>query len=101
MAKKYITFDRPIKEIPGEELKRHLGNVKRSVLMHSIILNEKQFLKIDYDRSLRSFWYLTVKPTLEKLGLITEVDQTEEALIKCDSEPSRYMGELVSLGEYF
>jgi hypothetical protein len=99
MAKNYYTFDRPIKEISGEVLKQHLGDVKRSVLMRTIILNEKQFLKINYDRSLRSFWYITVKPTLDKLGLITEVDQTEEALTRWDAELSRYMGELVRLGE--
>jgi hypothetical protein len=99
MAKKYYTFDRPIKQIPAPDLCQALEGVKISELMRTIILNEKQFISVDYDRSLRNFWYMTVKPTLDKLGLLTEEDQTEEALTRWDMELSRYMAELVRLGE--
>ncbi|MCX5804228.1 MAG: hypothetical protein NTU69_11990 [Proteobacteria bacterium] len=98
MSKKYTSLTRPIKEIPKDELKRILAGVKQSELIRSIILNEKQFLSADTDRSLRRFWYFTVKPVLEKLGLLTESDQTEEGLTRWDAELSRYMAELVRMG---
>jgi len=99
MAKKYIKLDKPIRDIPLEELKRTLGGRQTSVLMRTIILNERDFLTVDYERSLRGFWYSTVKPTLDKLGLLTEKDQEEEKLSKWDAELSRYLAELVRLGE--
>jgi hypothetical protein len=98
MAKKYIKLDRPIKDIPREELKDKLAGLKQSELMRTIILNEKEFINIDYTRSLRAFWYATVKPTLDKLGRLTEDDQTEEGLKNWDNELSRYMAELVKMG---
>lgn len=98
MAKKYIKLDRPIKEILADELKELLSAAQISVLMRTIILNERDFLSVNYNRSLRGFWYSTVKPTLDKLGLLTEEDQEEEKLSKWDSELSRYMAELVRLG---
>lgn len=98
MSKKYKQLDRPIKEISANELRQSLGHLKKSELMRTIILNEKEFLSIDYERSLRGFWYSTVKPTLEKLGLLTEQDQTEDALTKWDAELSRYTAELVKAG---
>jgi len=98
MAKYYIPLDRPIKEIPADELRRALGGVKMSVLMRTIILNEKQFLSVGYNRSLRGFWYATVKPALDKLGLLTEKDQTEEGLTKWDGKLSLYMADLVRDG---
>jgi len=98
MRKDYIQLDRPIKEIPADELRRVLGGLKKSVLMRTIILNEKEFLSVDYNRSLRGFWYATVKPALDKLGLLTKEDQTEEALTRWDAELSRYMADLVRDG---
>lgn len=98
MAKKYVKLDGPIKSYSPEEVRDLLGGLKNSELLRSIILNEKEFIDIDYDRSLRSFWYRTVKPSLEKLRLLTENDQTEEGLTKWDMELSRYMGELVKMG---
>lgn len=98
MAKKYIQLDRPIKKIPADELRRVLGKLKISELMRTIILNEKEFLAVNYNRSLRGFWYATVKPALDKLGLLTKKDQTEEALVKWDGKLSHYMAELVRDG---
>lgn len=99
MAKKYIKLERPIKELLAEELRELLLGAQTSVLMRTIILNERDFLSVNYKRSLRGFWYSTVKPTLDKLGLLTEEDQEEDKLSKWDSELSRYMAELVRLGE--
>ena len=98
MAKKYIELDRPIKEYSAKELRDTIGKLKNSELIRTIILNEKEFVNIDYDRGLRGFWYFTVKPVLDKLGLLTEEDQTEKGLTKWDSELSRYMAELVKMG---
>lgn len=96
---RYIKLDRPIKEIPADELKQLLKNTKDSELMRTIILNEKEFINVNYNRSLRGFWYSTVKPTLDKLGLLTEYDSTEESLKKWDAELSRYVAELVKSGQ--
>lgn len=98
MGKKYIALDRPIKEMLAEEIRAKLGKLKKSELMRTIILNEKEFMDIDYDRSLRGLWYSVVKPTLDKMGLLTEQDQTEERLAKWDADLSRYLAELVRLG---
>ena len=98
MAKKYLDLDRPIKDYTAAEIQRILRGMKDAVLLRSIIMNEKKFLTIDYDRSLRGFWYSTVKPTLDKLGLLTENDSTEDGLTKWDAKLSLYMAELVRLG---
>ncbi len=96
--KYYFEIDSPIKDMPASELQNLLKGQKKSKIMRTIIMNEKKFLSVNYDRSLRGFWYLTVKPVLEKLGLLTETDQTEKKLEKWDQELSRYMGELVKNG---
>lgn len=98
MAKKYRKLDRHVMDIGAEELRGLLGGLKKSELIRSIILNEKEFIKVDYNRSLRGFWYATVKPTLSKLGLLTEADQEEETLQRWDMELSRYCAELVRMG---
>ena len=99
MAKSYVKLNKPVKDYSADELRAKLGGLKQSELMRSIILNEKEFISIDYYRSLRGFWYSTVKPALDKLGLLTENDSTEDGLTKWDAELSRYVAELVRLGK--
>lgn len=99
MAKKYLDLMQPIKEYSAEDLRRILKGQNKAQLLRTIILNEKKFLRVDYDRSLRGFWYSTVKPTLDKLGLLTEKDSTEDALTRWDAELSRNLADLVRLGE--
>ena len=60
-----------IKDLPVEEIREKLGSLKKSELMRSIIMNEKEFCTCRYERSQRNFWYAVVKPTLDKLGLLT------------------------------
>lgn len=69
-----------------------------SYLMRSIIMSEKEYPSEKYDRSLRSLWYSTVKPTLDKLGKLTAVDNTEEGLTKWDATLSRYVADLLRRG---
>ncbi|MHB1546799.1 MAG: toprim domain-containing protein [bacterium] len=95
---KYIEIDRNIKEMPDDELQKTFSGLKKSVLMRSIIMNEKRFLNVGYDRSLRAFWYSGVKPVLSHLGLLSASDATEEGLTKWDKELSGYMAELVRSG---
>lgn len=71
----------------------------KSYLMRSIIMNEKQFSDITYNRTLRGMWYQVVKPTLDKLGLLTEEDKTEEGLTQWDKTLSRYVCDLLRRGE--
>jgi hypothetical protein len=98
VAKTHIILDKPIIEIPAKELKKKLDGLKQSQLMRTIILNEKKFINIKYDRSLRDFWYDVVKPTLDKLGMLTDADRTEEGLTRWDKELSRYVAQLVRDG---
>ena len=98
MAKRYRKLDRHVMDYEAGELRGLLGGLKKSELIRSIILNEKQFLKVDYNRSLRNFWYATVKPTLSKLGLLTEEDQEEETIEGWDAKLSLYCAELIRLG---
>jgi len=70
----------------------------KSYLMRSIIMSEVKYPGVTYTRSLRSLWYSVVKPTLDKLGLLTSTDQTEEGLTKWDATLSRYVADLLRRG---
>lgn len=88
-----------LKDLPIDEIKEKLGNLKKSELMRSIILNEKQYCTCTYERSQRNFWYSVVKPTLDKLGKLTVDDDTEEGLTGWDKTLSKYLTELVKEGK--
>lgn len=99
MSKKYIHLDKPIKDYTAEELAPIVGGLQKSELVRTIILSEKEHIQVEYDRSLRSFWYSTVKPTLDKLGRLGKDDNTEKGLTNWDSKLSLYMAELVRMGQ--
>jgi len=102
MSEKYIQFSKPMKEMSKEELLSYFfqgKKFKKSELLRSIILNEHDHMTITYKRSLRSFWYSTVKPILDKMGLLTESDLTEKSLKSWDADLSKYLVELVTAGE--
>lgn len=80
MRENIVKLDKAIKDMSVEEVREKLGDLKKSELMRSIILNEKQFCSCEYGRSQRNFWYSVVKPTLDKLGKLTAEDETEEGL---------------------
>jgi hypothetical protein len=96
MAKKlvYTELDRPIKEILTEDLVDLVGDLDDSKLIRSIVMNEKKFLSVDYDRSLRGFWYTTVKPTLSRLGKLQSTE-TETNIDKWNGYLSGIIAELV------
>ncbi|MHB1167346.1 MAG: toprim domain-containing protein [Carboxydocellales bacterium] len=95
----YIELPRHVKEMSKEELRRYFpAGTTKSVLMRSIIMNEKEFTTIRYSRTLRSMWYSAVKPTLDKLGLLSDDDQTEESLTKWDAVLSNYTADLLRRG---
>lgn len=99
MRDKIVKLDKSIKDYTKEELVTLLGHLKKSELMRSIILNERDFCTCNYERSQRSFWYSVVKPTLDKLGKLTPDDETEEALTGWDKTLSKYLTELVKEGQ--
>ena len=99
MRDNIVRLDKAIKDYSKEELVEKLGGLKKSELMRSIILNEKEFCTCTYERSQRSFWYSVVKPTLDKLGKLTANDDTEEALSGWDKTLSKYLTELVKEGQ--
>lgn len=99
MREKIIKLNKALKDCTKEELIEKLGGLKKSELMRSIIINERDFCNCNYERSQRSFWYSVVKPTLDKLGQLTENDDTEKAIEGWDSTLSRYLTELVGEGK--
>lgn len=99
LREKIVKLEKSIKDYTKEELVTLLGHLKKSELMRSIILNEKDFCTCDYERSQRSLWYSVVKPTLDKLGKLTPDDETEEALSGWDKILSKYLTELVKEGQ--
>lgn len=98
MRDKIVELRASLKDLPIEEIRQKLGNLKKSELMRSIILNEKQYCNCIYERSQRNFWYSVVKPTLDKLGKLTANDDTEEGLTGLDKTLSKYLTELVKEG---
>lgn len=99
MRDNIIRLDAAIKDLRKEELIEKLGSLKKSELMRSIILNERDYCTCSYERSQRSFWYSVVKPTLDKLGKLTEDDNTEESIEGWDKALSKYLTELVRQGQ--
>lgn len=72
-----------------EELVRIFGSEEEiraarglSYVMRSIIINEALHLRVDYDRTLRNLWYASVKPTLEKLGLLRKEHEHDKVMTK-------------------
>ncbi len=99
MRKFFLELPKHVKHMSADQLRAYFPEgTNKSLLMRSIIMNEKQYSEIDYKRSLRSLWYSTVKPTLDKLGLLTDDDQTEEGLTKWDAVLSRYVADLLKRG---
>lgn len=99
MKDKIVELRASLKDLPIEEIKQKLGDLKKSELMRSIILNEKQYCSCTYERSQRNFWYSVVKPTLDKIGKLTANDDTEEGLTGWDKTLSKYLTELVKEGQ--
>lgn len=100
MKDKIVKLDKHVTEIPKEEIKVLLGGLKKSELIRSIILNERDFGKCTYDRTLRSMWYSTVKPTLDKLGMLTESDNEENSIKNWDGLLSKYFTNLSKMEFY-
>ncbi len=105
MKEFYADLPGYVKNMTSMELKQYFPmehgelQVTNAYLIRSIIMNEKVYHSSHRDnRTLRGVWYQVVKPTLDKLGLLTEVDSTEEGLTKWDKELSRYMGQLLRKG---
>jgi len=99
MAKHYWILNRPIKDIPEDEIRDVMDGAPNSKIMRTIVMNEYQFMAATENRTLRAFWYATVKPVLTKLGRLDAVTE-EETLTRWDVELSRYVAELVRAGEF-
>lgn len=99
MAELFYRLRKNVKHMTRAELQAIFPpNVDNSYLMRSIIMSEKNYPSVNYDRSLRSLWYSIVKPTLDKLDKLTANDQTEEGLTKWDATLSRYVADLLRRG---
>lgn len=98
-ARSYFRFKKPIRDVAAATLRKTLDGQDKSVVMRTIILNERDFPSVDYERDLRDFWYTSVKPVLERLGVLEPEDSTEEGLTRWDAKLSIYLAELVRSGE--
>jgi len=90
-----------MKEIKSGERKGEFEETPfytKAYLMRSIVINERDFNKYGDDRTLRGMWYSSVKPTLDKLGLLEEDDMTEAGLVAWDKKLSRYVCDLLRKG---
>src|SRR5689334_10726959 len=102
--KYFVDMDKYVKTMTADELREYFPEgTSIAYLMRSIIMNEKEFSNVSGNRSLRHFWYKTVKPVLDKIGVLSQVslsdgDLTEDALTKWDAELSRYVADLVRKG---
>jgi hypothetical protein len=100
MSNEFIVLPKHVKDMTSEELKEYFpDHCSNAYLMRSLIMNEKQFYKPSRDaRTLRGVWYSTIKPTLDKLNLLTDEDQTHAGLTKWDAALSKYMADLLRKG---
>ena len=105
----YHKFDSPVRLVATEELQAALLGEDGSFIMRSLLVNERDFLEVDYVRSLRALWYTLVKPTLSRLGVLMDV-VTVKGVPKYkadgtpvykdwDAELSRYFGKMIDAGE--
>lgn len=112
----YLNLPNPMKSMTREELeqffpdewvmkKNNKGELvstrtyTKSLLMRTIIMNEKRNNRYPEQRTLRGLWYKVVKPVLDKMGLLQESDMTESGLQRWDATLSRYMADLYRRGE--
>ena len=75
------------------------GEYTTAFLMRSLIMNEKKYCDKYELRTLRGVWYKAIKPTLDKLGLLRDEDQSEEGLKRWDATLSNYVCDLLRRGE--
>lgn len=95
----FLELPRHVKDMSAAELRAYFPDgTDKSYLMRSIIMSEIRHGTVAYNRSLRSLWYSTVKPTLDKLGLLDASAMTEEGLTKWDATLSRYVADLLRRG---
>lgn len=99
MAKQYLKLDRPVKSYGDDQLKQVFADMPKSEILRTIILNEREHLAVSYDRSLRSFWYATVKPVLSRIGRLEKKHKDDRVVELWSADLSRYFADLVKNGE--
>jgi len=97
----YTKLPKYCKEMTREELLVYFpeSGYTTSFLMRTLIMNEKHYCDKYETRTLRGVWYSAIKPTLDKLGLLKEEDQSEDGLKKWDAILSNYVCDLLRKGE--
>jgi len=98
--KESTEINQPIKNLSAVELRRIFDEKPNAFILRSIIINERDMIKqgiirYEFDRTLRGFWYSTVKPVLDKLGKLEEVGSKTDY----PAELSRYCKKLNEAGE--
>ena len=104
---KYISVNGPLKSESNERLVELFRDHGNALIMRSILMNEKEFITTNHNRSLRGFWYNVVKPVLSRAGVLDRMavkkgkpifKDGKPVFVEWDSELSRYLGELVKKG---
>lgn len=83
-------------DMSDKELKKAISKVPKAVLMRTLILNERDFLRVTEERAIRGLWYAMIKPVLSRLGVL--IDDTEETMSRWDKDLSKYLADLVREG---
>lgn len=86
------------KKPPNKGEEYEVPKFTQAFLFRSMIMNELKHCNRYETRTLRGIWYKVIKPTLEKLGMLTEEDQQEDSLRRWDAVLSNYVCDLLRLG---
>ena len=97
----YVELPKYGKKMTKQELSTYFpkGEYTIAFLMRTLIMNAKEFADISEIGTLRGLWYKAIKPTLDRLGLLTEQDQEEDELKRWDARLSNYVCDLLRKGE--
>lgn len=97
----YTELPKYCKEMTRNELLNYFpdGEYTTAFLMRTLIMNEKSYCDKFETRTLRGVWYSAIKPTLDKLGLLKDEDQSEDGLKRWDATLSNYVCDLLRKGE--
>ena len=97
----YIELPKYGKKMTKKELLYYFpeGQYTIAFLMRTLIMNAKEYADISEIGTLRGLWYKAIKPTLDRLGLLTEADQSEDELKRWDGRLSNYVCDLLRKGE--
>ena len=101
MTKRYYKLPRHPSEMTDQELRGHLAHIPNSQVVRSLLIAEVEAIRAGADRemrTLRGLWYSLVKPALSRAGILDKLTKKGKPT-NWAADLSRYLGELVRIGE--